>query len=186
MESGSPKPSRRLGATRTTEAAAKAPADAGQTPASPHHVNVVDEQSRPVDRPRLGRLADCVLTALDVPTELELCLTCVDTARITELNEAYLGGDGATDVLAFPIDAPDEVTDGVPGLLGDVVLCPAVAERQAFEHGRTPDEEIDLLAVHGILHLLGHDHAEADERAEMFALTDTLLSDFAAAEAARS
>lgn len=185
VESGSPEPSRRPGATRTTETAVKTPAHAGPMPASPHHVSVVDEQSRSVDRPRLERLAACVLTALDVPTELELSLTCVDTARISELNEAYLGGEGPTDVLAFPIDSPDEVVDGVPGLLGDVVVCPAVAERQASEHGRTPGQEIDLLVVHGILHLLGHDHAEADERAEMFALTGSLLADFAAAEADR-
>jgi probable rRNA maturation factor len=185
VDSGSPEPSRSARATRATETAVKTPSNAGRSPTSPHLVTVVDDQSRPVDRERLRRLADFVLAARAVPAELELSIACVDTARITELNEAYLGGHGPTDVLAFPIDGPDEVTDGVPGLLGDVVLCPAVAERQAAQHGRTPIEEADLLLVHGILHLLGHDHGEAEERAEMFGLTDRLLSDFAAAEAPR-
>lgn len=179
MESGSPEPSRSTGAARTTETAVKTPADAGPSPALSRAVTIVDAQSRPVDRNRLQDLATHVLDQLEVPAELELSITCVDTERITELNEAYLGGAGATDVLAFPIDGPDEVVDGVPGLLGDVVLCPAVAERQASEHGRTADDETDLLLVHGILHLLGHDHADAAERAEMFALTDTLLAGFA-------
>jgi len=69
----------------------------------------------------------------------------------------------------------------VPGILGDVVVCPHVAAAQADEHGRTPAGELDLLLVHGVLHLLGHDHAEPEERAAMFGLTDALLSEFAAA-----
>jgi probable rRNA maturation factor len=177
LESGSPEPSRRSGASATTEAARETPNDARLSPAS-YLVTVIDEQAHPVDGGRLERLAVHVLDARDVPPELELSVTCVDVARITELNEAHLGGHGATDVLAFPIDAPDQVVDGVPGLLGDVVLCPEVAERQAPDHGRTASGELDLLLVHGILHLLGHDHARADERADMFALTDALLADF--------
>jgi len=151
------------------------------SPAVSRRVTIADEQDRPVDRTRLLRLATAVLDHLDVPLELELSISCVEPARIAELNEAYLDGTGATDVLAFPIDAPQDVVPGVQGLLGDVVLCPAVAERQAPEHGRTAADEMDLLLVHGILHLLGHDHAEPAERAEMFALTDTLLADFATA-----
>jgi probable rRNA maturation factor len=144
-------------------------------------ITFIDEQTVPVDGAHLRRLASHVLTRLEVPSELELTITCADRARITELNETYLDGTGATDVLAFPIDAPDEVVPGVPGMLGDVVVCPDVAAAQSAEHGRTPAEEIDLLLVHGILHLLGHDHAESDERAQMFGLTDVLLSEFTAA-----
>lgn len=146
-----------------------------------NEITFIDEQTVPVDGAHLRQLATHVLTRMDVPSELELTITCVDRTRIAELNEAYLEGTGDTDVLAFPIDAPDEVTVGVPGILGDVVVCPDVAAAQAAEHGRTTSGEIDLLLVHGILHLLGHDHAEPEERAEMFGLTDTLLSDFAAA-----
>lgn len=167
----------------TTGTAVKTPADARLLPAAPRLVTIIDEQSSPVDRARLERLAIHVLAVLDVPTELELSVTCVDAAWITELNEAYLDGSGATDVLAFPIDGPDDVVAGVPGLLGDVVLCPAVAYGQAPDHGRTATGEVDLLLVHGILHLLGHDHADPTERAEMFALTDTLLAGFATAAA---
>lgn len=146
-----------------------------------HRVHVVDEQTLPVDAGRLERLARHVLARLEVPEELELWITCVDHGRIAELNREHLEGPGATDVLAFPIDAPDDVTTGVHGVLGDVVLCPEVAARQAPDLGRTAEAEIDLLLVHGILHLTGHDHADAEERAHMFALTDALLGAFATA-----
>jgi probable rRNA maturation factor len=81
-------------------------------------------------------------------------------------------------VLAFPLDAPGEGHPGVPSILGDVVIAPAVAARQAQEAGRSEDDELAVLVVHGVLHLLGHDHAEEDERRVMFRLTDELLSDF--------
>lgn len=150
---------------------------AAQGPAAARHVvAVVDEQSALVDIDRLERVARHVLERLAVPLELELSVTCVDVVRMRELNRAHMGANGPTDVLAFPIDAVDQVAPGVPGLLGDVVLCPQVAYDQAAEHGRTGDGELDLLLVHGVLHLLGHDHAEADERAQMFALTDELLA----------
>lgn len=144
-----------------------------------HVIRVVDAQAEPVDPARLERLARHVLVTLDVPTELELAITCVDSARISELNREHLAGTGATDVLAFPIDGIGDVTAGVPGLLGDVVVCPRVAFDQAGRHGRTPLEEIDLLIVHGILHLLGHDHGTDGERRRMFGLTDALLAGFA-------
>jgi probable rRNA maturation factor len=150
------------------------PADA----AAVSRVSVVDEQDIGVDTGRLAALADHVLAALGVPRELELSVTCVDVEAMTALNAEHMGATRPTDVLAFPIDAPDEVTPGVPGLLGDVVLCPLVAHGQAADHGRTASGEVDLLLVHGILHLLGHDHAEPDERDRMFALTDELLAAF--------
>jgi probable rRNA maturation factor len=176
VESGSPEPSRRSGASATTGTARETPNDARQSPAS-YLVTVVDEQTHRVDLGRLERLAAYVLAAREVPRELELSITCVDVARIAELNREHLGADGATDVLAFPIDAPDQAVSGVPGVLGDVVICPQVAARQAPDHGRTAAAEVDLLLVHGILHLLGHDHAEPAERADMFALTDALLAE---------
>jgi probable rRNA maturation factor len=85
---------------------------------------------------------------------------------------------GPTDVMAFPMDelrAPREDEEPEPGLLGDVLLCPQVAERQAKEAGHSTEDELHLLLVHGILHLLGHDHAEPDEKAVMFGLQGTLL-----------
>ena len=104
----------------------------------------------------------------------ELCIKLVDEATIAELNEQWMEKEGPTDVLAFPMD---ELRPGLvneepeEGVLGDLVLCPAVAARQA--DGRRPlarATRCDLLTVHGILHLLGYDHAEPEEHAEMFGL----------------
>ena len=95
----------------------------------------------------------------------ELTLTFVDRSDIAELNTRYMAKDGATDVLSFPME--DEPEEGVPLLLGDVVLSPAVASEQYREHAGTIDDEIALLVVHGVLHVLGHDHTEAAEAAVM-------------------
>lgn len=138
-------------------------------------VTLVDEQRRATPTPRLRRLAAHVLAAEGVPQTMELTVLLVDEAAMTELNGRHMGASGPTDVLAFPIDAPGEATGEVPAVLGDVVLCPAVAARQA-DAGELA--ELELLLVHGVLHLLGHDHAEADERRVMFARTDALLAAF--------
>lgn len=138
-------------------------------------VVVVDEQPRPVPVDRLRGLAEHVLAAERVPEAMELTVLLVDEPAIAELNRDYLGGEGPTDVLAFPMDRPEDVTDDVPGILGDVVLCPRVGERQG---GDDPTAELEMLVVHGILHLLGHDHAEEGERRVMFERTDALLAAF--------
>jgi probable rRNA maturation factor len=95
----------------------------------------------------------------------ELTLTFVDRSDIAELNSQYMGKTGATDVLSFPMN--DEPTEGVPALLGDIVVSPAVALDQCGEHAGTLDDELALLVVHGVLHVLGHDHAEVDETVAM-------------------
>jgi probable rRNA maturation factor len=95
----------------------------------------------------------------------ELTLTFVDPDDIAELNERHLGKLGPTDVLSFPLD--DESPPGVPLLLGDVVVCPAVAADQFVDHAGTLDDELALLVVHGVLHVLGHDHAEPDDAERM-------------------
>lgn len=150
-------------------------------------VFVADEQSaQAVDIERLRALARHVLTAQRVPAAMELSVLCVDAETIAQLNDQHMGVKGATDVLAFPIDQPGESMGGEPVILGDVVLCPEVAARQAAAHGATAPAEMELLLVHGILHLLGHDHTEAGERAAMFGLTDALLVAFRSAAAAAS
>src|SRR5688500_19607233 len=141
-------------------------------------VFVADEQTATVDAERLRRLANHVLQDQRVPDAMELSVLCVDRDAITELNAHHMGSDGPTDVLAFPMDLPGETRPGEPAILGDVVLCPQVAAEQAPGHGTTPEAELDLLLVHGILHLLGHDHAEPEERDLMFGLTDRLLASF--------
>lgn len=155
-----------------------------------------DEQhAAPVDVDRWVRLAHDVLIAEGVRGEVELSLLFVDEATIAELNGRFMDADGPTDVLAFPIDDPvvagrwpDASTSGpdredpepgdLPLLLGDVVVCPAVAERQAPEHAGSYEDEIALLVVHGVLHVLGHDHAEPEETAEMQARERALLDEF--------
>lgn len=143
-------------------------------------VFMADEQTLSVDLPGLQRLARFVLQAQHVPEAMEVSLLCVDVEAMTQLNHHHMGAVGPTDVLAFPIDLPGESLGPEPAILGDVVLCPAVAVEQAARHGGTPDSEMQLLVVHGILHLLGHDHAEPEERDVMFALTDRLLTAFRA------
>lgn len=129
-----------------------------------------DEQSDvELDLDRWVRLARDVLA--DRGVRGELTLTFVDVDEITTLNEDHLGGSGPTDVVSFPLDAdldPDDTpVPGIPVLLGDVVICPSVARDAAAGHAGTVEDELALLVVHGILHVLGHDHAEADEAAVM-------------------
>ena len=149
-------------------------------------VFAADEQKdEPVDTMRWVRLAKDVLGAEGVKGDAELSMLFVDEHAIADLNERFLGEDGPTDVLAFPMDEldtgrPDDPEPG-PALLGDVVLCPSVAVRQARAAGHTMDDELVLLATHGVLHLLGYDHMEPDEEKEMFGLQQKLLEGWKAA-----
>ena len=129
------------------------------------------------------------------PEDAEVSLIFVDETAIADLNIKFLGGTGPTDVLAFPIDddhipsgrqpdsggrgpgAPTDPTDP-PVVLGDVVVCPLVAQRQAPDHAGTLDDELALLVVHGVLHLLNYDHAEEQETAVMQARERELLAKF--------
>ena len=131
-------------------------------------VVVSDEQTEvEVDADRWADLAAAVLR-----TEArvgELTLTFVDRKEIAALNAEHMGKAGATDVLSFPLDSIDDTAGAMPGpmLLGDVVVCPAVAGEAAPTHAGTLDDELALLVVHGILHVLGHDHSEPDETRRM-------------------
>jgi probable rRNA maturation factor len=158
-------------------------------------VFAADEQAAAeVDLAHLTGLAEGVLREEGVRGACELALYFVDEATIADLNERFLHGTGPTDVLAFPIDdelpesgrSPDAGATGpdrppiepseVPLLLGDVLVCPAVAGRNAVEHGRTLGDELALLVVHGILHVLGMDHAEDEETKLMQARERELLA----------
>jgi probable rRNA maturation factor len=158
---------------------------------------VADEQDQePVDTARWRALAEQVLTAEGIQGEAELSVIFIEEAAMTELNQRFMGESGPTDVLSFPIDDdlasagryPDNGTPGPisdrdeptdpPLMLGDVVICPAVAARNAPGHAGTYDDELALLVVHGILHVLGHDHAEAEETEEMQAKERDLLARF--------
>jgi probable rRNA maturation factor len=160
-------------------------------------VFVADEQAaQPVDTGRWRRLALDVLDAQGIHGDAELSILFIDEIAIAELNERFMDENGPTDVLSFPLEEelgghgrwPDGGTTGPdpsrsepadpPLLLGDVVICPAVAARNAPEHAGTYDDEIALLVVHGILHVLGLDHADPEEEAKMQAREQELLARF--------
>ena len=141
-------------------------------------VDINNESGQEVDSAGLVRLATFALDQLRIHPQAELSILLVDAETMGAYHRKYIGEDGPTDVLSFPMDElrpPGEDDEPPEGLLGDVVLCPEVTARQAAEHGRTPEQESEYLLVHGILHLLGFDHAEPEERAEMFGLKDRLL-----------
>jgi len=158
-------------------------------------VFAADEQhDRPVDLQRWAALARAVLGARGVKGEAEVSLLFVDEPAIAALNEQFLGRSGPTDVLAFPLEdepvpsgrSPDlggtgpgsEADDGLLMLLGDVVVCPTVAARNAADQGVSEVDEMALLVVHGLLHLLGMDHQGDAEAARMERLERDLLARF--------
>lgn len=143
-------------------------------------VYATDEQDQPVDLDDLVGVARHVVAAQRIPEEMELSILVVDRETMAALNAEHMGADGPTDVLAFPIDEPGESGIEGPSILGDVVLCPAVAAEQAAERSRTAQQELRMLTVHGILHLLGMDHDSPERERVMFQLTDELLAGFEA------
>lgn len=135
------------------------------------NVSFSDEQDRQIDSAGLVALAARVLRHEDFPERSELTITAVTDEAIAALKAEHLGIDEPTDVLSFPIDQleaarpPVVVSDGPPLLLGDVVIAPAFIARQAAEHGVSESDELALMVVHGILHLMGWDH-DVDSEAE--------------------
>ncbi len=158
---------------------------------------IADEQRDvAVDLDRYGRLARFVLERQRVSRDVEMSLIFVDETTIAEYNERFLDQPGPTDVLSFPIDeearpsgrSPDNGGRGpgsgsddqeIPTMLGDVLVCPAYAQREAAQRNVALDDELSLLVVHGCLHLLGHDHVEPEETLEMQTLERELLAGFA-------
>ena len=146
-------------------------------------VDVLNETDFALDEVELVDLSRYVLAELRVHPQAELCLRLVDEATMTVLHEKWMDLPGPTDVMSFPMDELRPGREGVEpqeGMLGDIVLCPSVAARQAREAGHATEEELLLLTTHGILHLLGFDHAEPDEEREMFELQRQLLLTFLA------
>ena len=146
-------------------------------------IEVLNESGHELDVQALSQLSRFVMDQMRVHPLAELCIKAVDEPTIAELNEKWMEKEGPTDVLAFPMD---ELRPGLvneepeEGMLGDLVLCPTVAERQAATAGHSTEAEIELLTVHGILHLLGYDHAEPEEHREMFGLQAQLLDEWRA------
>ncbi|MCC3274827.1 MULTISPECIES: rRNA maturation RNase YbeY [unclassified Arthrobacter] len=143
-------------------------------------IEVNNESSAPgVDEEGLARLGRYLLDSLYVHPEADLSIILVDEDAIEKLHIEWMDLPGPTDVLSFPMDELRPGTAGritPAGVLGDIVLCPQVAARQAADAGHGTDEELLLLTTHGVLHLLGYDHAEPEEEKEMFGLQRRLLS----------
>lgn len=140
-----------------------------------------NESGLPADEENLIRLGRFLLDSLFVHPEAELSIILVDTTAMEKLHIEWMDEPGPTDVLSFPMD---ELRPGAAGrltpagVLGDVVLCPEVAQAQAVKAGHSTQEELLLLTTHGLLHLLGYDHAEPEDEAEMFGLQRRLLADY--------
>ena len=146
-------------------------------------IEVNNESGFEVDEAEFAALARFVLDQMHVHPQTELSILFVDTATMTDLHVKWMDEPGPTDVLSFPMDElrPGREGDVTPaGLLGDIVVCPEVAAEQAVKAGHSTVEEMLLLTTHGILHLLGYDHAEPEEEKEMFALQRQLLLTFLA------
>jgi probable rRNA maturation factor len=146
-------------------------------------IEVNNESGYEVDEAEFAALARYVLDEMHVHPQTDLSILLVGTDVMTDLHVKWMDEPGPTDVLSFPMDELRPGRAGSPtpaGLLGDVVLCPDVAAQQARAAGHSTAEELLLLTTHGILHLLGFDHAEPEEEKEMFALQRRLLLTFLA------
>lgn len=146
-------------------------------------VEVFNESDYALELTEFAALAEFVFAETNVGSAVEVTILFVNEEAMEALHEQWLGLPGPTDVLSFPMD---ELRPGTPaqptttGILGDVVICPQVAARQAVEAGHTAIEEMLLLETHGLLHLLGFDHADEEEEAVMFSLQRRLLLTFLA------
>ena len=141
-------------------------------------IDLNNESGVEVDEERLIRLARFALDQLRIHPQADLSILLVDEDTMAGYHERFMDLAGPTDVMSFPMDelrAPSEDEEPPMGLLGDIVLCPQVTARQAAENGRSADGEAEYLLIHGLLHLLGHDHAEPEEKAVMFGLNDRIV-----------
>jgi probable rRNA maturation factor len=151
-------------------------------------IEINNESAIEVDEAALQRLAVYALDAMHVHPDAELAIVLVDEGAMEQLHVQWMDEPGPTDVLSFPMDELRPGTEDQPspaGLLGDVVLCPQVAESQAKTAGHALLDELLLLTTHGILHLLGFDHAEPDEEKEMFGIQRDILVGFSMQERRR-
>jgi len=141
-------------------------------------VFVANEQSDvSLDEHRLVSLVRLAATEEDVDARAEVTVLLVERSAMASLKERWLGEPGPTDVLAFPMD--EQAPDDEPYILGDIVICPDVAREQAAESGdRKVSEEVDLLLIHGFLHLCGYDHVRPQDARSMRHRERKILSEF--------
>ncbi|WP_030233636.1 rRNA maturation RNase YbeY [Streptomyces sp. NRRL S-350] len=148
-------------------------------------IDIANESGWDADEESILDVARFALDKMRIHPQSELSVILVDAAAMEELHIQWMDLPGPTDVMSFPMDELRPGKDGeeLPqGLLGDIVLCPEVAEQQgkAAPSKHSMDEELQLLTVHGVLHVLGYDHEEPEEEEEMFALQKRILDDWRA------
>lgn len=151
-------------------------------------IEINNESDHQVDEQVLLRLMEYNLAELHVSGDADVAIVLVDEGAMESLHVQWMDEPGPTDVLSFPMDELRPGSEDAPtpaGLLGDIVLCPAVAETQAVAAKHSTLDELILLTTHGLLHLLGFDHAEPDEEREMFGLQRELIGGFQAVERQR-
>lgn len=143
-------------------------------------IELSNESKSLCDEAAIISVAAFAMKKMGIHPDSDLSITLVDEDRIEELHIEWMDLPGPTDVLSFPMDEmkPNSIADG-PGIIGDIVLCPEFARKQAKDG---LDAELALLTVHGVLHCLGYDHAETEEELEMFALQDECLREWVAAK----
>lgn len=144
-------------------------------------IEIANESGIDLDDASVVSAARFALDSMDVSPMAELSMVFVTSEVMEGLHQRWMDLPGPTDVMAFPMDEPeDQAQEGVESstLLGDIVLCPEFAGEQAHKAGHSLDDEMHLLTVHGVLHLLGYDHAEPEEEREMFGLQNRILAEF--------
>jgi probable rRNA maturation factor len=139
-------------------------------------VELVNRSGALISEPKIVSLIDFGIQYMELNPECEISMSFVDVQEMEELHIKWMDENGPTDVLSFPMDMPEKKNDIVT--LGDIVISPAVAAKQATDAGHSTEDEIYILATHGLLHILGYDHADKDEEKVMFALQEKIVEEW--------
>lgn len=151
-------------------------------------IDINNESGLEADELGLVALTRFAMERMRIHPQAEVSILLVDEATMSDYHVRFMDEPGPTDVLSFPMDElrpPKDDEEPPLGLLGDIVLCPSVTAKQAADNGRTTEEEAEYLLVHGLLHLLGFDHAEPAEKAVMFGLNDQIIAAWSQASGPR-
>ena len=139
-------------------------------------VELTNRSGALVPEKQMHSLLDFGITYMELHPDCAISLTFVDVIEMEELHIKWMQEGGPTDVLSFPMDMPEKIGDAVT--LGDIVISPAVAAKQALEAGHSTEDEIYILAIHGLLHIIGYDHADPDEEKVMFSLQAKIVKEW--------
>lgn len=140
-------------------------------------VELINRSGSLIPEAQMHTLINFGIEYMELNPQCEVSMTFVDTQEMEELHIKWMQESGPTDVLSFPMDLPEERGDVVT--LGDIVIAPAIAAKQALAAGHSTEHEIFILATHGLLHILGYDHADPDEEKVMFALQEKIVRQWA-------